>query len=70
MQHVQDEVLRIDDGDGLARTQWRFSSQTLVRAKRIAHLEAAFDADPQLAALAADLMEEVLNLRRQLLHQG
>lgn len=66
VQHVRDEVLRIDDGDGDVRAQWRFSSQTLVRAKRIAHLEAAFDADPQLAALAADLMEEVIALRKQL----
>ena len=29
-------------------------------------LERAFDADPQLAALAADLMEEVARLRRLL----
>lgn len=70
VRHVQDEVLHIDDGDATARTQWRFSSQTLLRAKRIAYLETAFDADPQLAALAADLMEEVLALRRQLRHQS
>jgi len=29
-------------------------------------LEHTFDADPQLAALAADLMEEVAALRRRL----
>jgi len=45
---------------------WRFSSQTFVRARRIAHLEATFDADPQLAALTVDLIEEVTRLRRQL----
>lgn len=45
---------------------WRFSSQTLVRARRIAHLEHSFDADPQLAALTADLIEEVQMLRRKL----
>lgn len=69
VQHVHDEVLRIDGESGFSHmqyTQWRFSSQTLLRAKRIAYLEAAFDADPQLAALAADLMEEVLALRQQL----
>ena len=47
-------------------TAWHFTSTTLVRARRIAQLETTFDADPHLAALAADLMEEVLQLRRQL----
>jgi chaperone modulatory protein CbpM len=37
-----------------------------VRARRIAHLETTFDADPHLAALAADLMEEVAALRQRL----
>lgn len=46
--------------------EWHFTSTTLVRARRIAQLETTFDADPHLAALAADLMEEVLQLRRQL----
>jgi len=45
---------------------WRFGSVTLVRARRVAQLEASFDADPQLAALTADLIEEVARLRRQL----
>lgn len=47
-------------------SQWHFTSTTLVRARRIAQLEATFDADPHLAALAADLMEEVAQLRRRL----
>jgi chaperone modulatory protein CbpM len=47
---------------------WRFASTTLVRARRVADLEACFDADPHLAALTVDLMEEVSALRRQL-HQ-
>ena len=46
--------------------QWRFSTNTLARARRIADLEHCFDADPQLAALTADLLEEVHALRRQL----
>ena len=45
---------------------WRFASTTLVRARRVADLEACFDADPHLAALTVDLMEEVGELRRQL----
>lgn len=44
----------------------RFDSVTLVRARRVLHLERSFDADPQLAALTVDLIEEVSRLRRQL----
>jgi len=56
----------------LQGAEWRFSSQTLVRATRLAQLEAVYDADPQLAALTVDLIEEVNNLRQQLqrLRQG
>ncbi len=45
---------------------WRFSSATVVRARRVAELERCFDADPQLAALTVDLMEEVALLRKRL----
>lgn len=55
-------VLHVDASSGA----WRFDSVTLVRARRIAHLEVTFDADPELAALTADLMEEVASLRRRL----
>ena len=45
---------------------WYFSATTVVRARRLAHLEATFDADPQLAGLTADLIEEVALLRQRL----
>ncbi len=45
---------------------WRFSSTTVMRARRVAQLERCFDADPQLAALTVDLMEEVALLRKRL----
>ena len=51
---------------GASTTTWRFSSTTIVRARRVAQLEQMYDADPQLAAMTVDLMEEVLMLRRQL----
>lgn len=70
VQRVHDEVLRIDTDISGCRSEWRFSSQMLLRAKRIAYLETAFDADPQLAALTADLMEEVRMLRQQLHLRG
>ena len=79
IEHVQTGVISYESADGTATTQvtteitaestaeqWRFSSQTLVRARRIAQLEHSFDADPQLAALTTDLIEEVHQLRRKL----
>lgn len=60
--HVQAGVLRVNPATG----EWRFDSATLVRARRVAQLETSFDADPQLAALTADLMEELDRLRRRL----
>ena len=51
---------------GYIESAYPLNDPTLVRARRIAQLEATFDADPHLAALAADLMEEVLQLRQQL----
>ena len=60
---VEAGVLQVDSATGA----WRFDSVTLVRARRIVQLEKTFDADPQLAALTTDLIEEVARLRRQLL---
>lgn len=48
---------------------WRFSYHGIVRTRRIADLERTFDADPELAALTADLMEEVQQLRALLGHR-
>ncbi|MRD48447.1 chaperone modulator CbpM [Caenimonas koreensis] len=65
-EHVQAGVLHVEAGS----VQWRFGSSDLVRARRIAQLEATYDADPQLAALTADLIEEVAQLRRRLQLSG
>ena len=56
--------------DDAANGSWRFDSVTLVRARRLVALETTFDADPQLAALTADLIEEVARLRRRLVALG
>lgn len=42
---------------------WCFSSTSLVRARRMRQLERDFDAVPELAALVADLLEELDELR-------
>ena len=71
IEHVQTGIIGYDnDGStaAISHEQWRFSSQSLVRARRIAQLEHSFEADPQLAAMTADLIEEVQWLRRKLLH--
>ena len=46
--------------------EWRFASAQLVRARRLLALERNFEANPELAALTVDLIEEVESLRRRL----
>jgi chaperone modulatory protein CbpM len=45
---------------------WRFSAGSLLRARRMRELERDFDAVPELAALMADLLEELDLLRTRL----
>jgi len=58
---VEQEILHAVMRDGT----YFFSSQMLYRAKQVANIEHQYDADPQLAALVADLVEEVRTLRAQ-----
>ena len=62
VQRLEAGLLQGEQADG----RWQFSSATVVRARRLARLESTFDADPQLAALTADLIEEVTTLRQRL----
>jgi chaperone modulatory protein CbpM len=54
--HVREGLL---SAEGDAPEHWRFSVQTLHRARRIFLIERDFDAVPELAALVADLIEEL-----------
>ncbi len=45
---------------------WRFSGGCLIRARRILQIERDFDAVPELAALVADMLDEMDALRAQL----
>lgn len=45
---------------------WRFSGAALVHVRRMRALERDFDAVPELAALVADLLEELDALRARL----
>jgi chaperone modulatory protein CbpM len=49
---------------------WRFSGVSLLRARRMRQLERDFDAVPELAALVADLLEEMDDLRARLRGAG
>lgn len=48
----------------------RFASAELARARRLAELERDMDANPELAALVVDLIEEIQRLKRQLRAAG
>lgn len=45
---------------------WRFSDASLLRARRMRQMERDFEAVPELAALVADLLEEMDALREKL----
>jgi chaperone modulatory protein CbpM len=49
---------------------WRFSGASLVRARRMRQMERDFEAVPELAALVADLLEEMDTLRGQMRRAG
>jgi chaperone modulatory protein CbpM len=49
---------------------WRFSGASLLRARRMRRIEQDFDAVPEMAALVADLLEEVDSLRARLRRAG
>lgn len=53
-----------------ASVAWRFSSRDLRRARHMLHMERDFDAVPELAALVADLFEELAEMRAQLRRLG
>lgn len=49
---------------------WRFSGAALARARRMRQIECDFDAVPELAALVADLLEEMDTMRARLRRGG
>ena len=67
IERVESGLLELPaQGDGVDRVQWRFASAHVVRARRMAFVERTMDANPELAALVADLEEEIARLRRRL----
>lgn len=58
------------DAAGASQDPWRFDAADLRRVCRMAGLERDFDAVPELAALVADLEDEVAQLRARLRRRG
>jgi chaperone modulatory protein CbpM len=52
------------------RERWRFTSAQMLRAQRMHRIERDFEAVPELAALVADLLEEMDALRARLRREG
>lgn len=67
-------IQRIEEGlfpvPGGIVAEWRFSASGIARARRMRALERDFDAVPELAALVADMLEEVDELRARLRRAG
>ena len=66
--HLVLSLLQVREHHG--RHTWRFDAADLRRVQRIAGLERNFDAVPELAALVADLEEELAQLRALLRRRG
>jgi chaperone modulatory protein CbpM len=67
-------VVRVREGlipaAGATDAEWRFTTTTLARVRRMREIERAFDAAPELAALMADMLEEMDALRARLRRAG
>lgn len=65
--HLEEGLLpQVRGVDGV----WRLSAATLLRVRRMRRVERDFDAAPELAALVADLLEEMDALRARLGRSG
>ena len=63
-------VVRVREGlipaSGAADAEWRFTTATLTRVRRMRDIERTYEAAPELAALVADMLEEIDALRARL----
>ena len=71
VQHVQEGFLEcvtfeVMSHSSTGENEWRFASRQLVRARKLVSFERDFDANPEVAALLVDLLEEIAELRRRL----
>lgn len=67
IEHVREGLM---SALGESPPAWRFSSRDLRRARQMLRIERDFEAVPELAALVADLLEELESMRAQLRRAG
>ena len=71
IEHVEAGVLVCEGGgERKPEERWSFSGLDLSRARQLRSVERDFDANPELAGLVADLLEEVQRLRTRLRRAG
>ncbi len=67
-------VVRVREGlitaAGSSEPEWRFALAAVARARRMRDIERTYEAAPELAALVADMLEELDELRARLRRQG
>lgn len=65
---------RVDEGllpsTRASAAEWRFGAGELLRARRMRRIERDFEAAPELAALVADMLEEMDRLRAHIERGG
>jgi chaperone modulatory protein CbpM len=60
VRHVEEGLIPVS---GTLVAEWRFASVHVTRARRMHEIERTYEAAPELAALVADLLEELDELR-------
>jgi chaperone modulatory protein CbpM len=65
-ERVEQEVIHAVDKQGF----YYLECSSVVRIQQVSHIEQTYDADPQLAALVADMTEEIRRLKRQIRSLG
>ena len=63
VRHVEEGLI---PASGTLVAEWRFSTVHVTRARRMHEIERTYEAAPELAALVADLLEEMDELRARL----
>ncbi|HTP62845.1 MAG TPA: chaperone modulator CbpM [Burkholderiales bacterium] len=67
IRHVEEGLIPVA---GTVVAEWRFTTVHLRRAKRMHEIERTYDAEPELAGLVADMLEELDDLRALLRRHG
>jgi chaperone modulatory protein CbpM len=65
VRHVEEGLIECEMSQLVSDiNDWRFASRELQRARKLLSFERDFDANPEVAALIVDLLEEIAELKR------